>query len=225
MDVMTSKARRARVTTIEDESDIARGVRSLKRRCPVMRRIHAATGDPPLRRRSPGFEGLGRIIVGQQVSVASANAIWARCQASITPFAPQKVIELSDDDLRAAGLSRPKMRTLRAISTAVVEDGLDLVGFGGADDAGIHEALCTIKGVGPWTADIYLMFCLGRPDAFAPGDLALQVAAQHAFDLSERPSANELFDLAEIWRPWRGVSARMLWAYHHVLKNGPSQPV
>jgi DNA-3-methyladenine glycosylase II len=225
MNGMTSRARRPRATTIEDESDIARGVRSLKRRCPVMRRIHTATGDPPLRRRPPGFEGLGRIIIGQQVSVASANAIWARCQASITPFAPQTVIELSDDHLRAAGLSRPKMRTLRAISTAVVEDGLDLVGFGGADDAGIHEALCAIKGVGPWTADIYLMFCLGRPDAFAPGDLALQVAAQHAFDLSERPSANELFDLAESWRPWRGVSARMLWAYHHVLKNRASQPM
>lgn len=190
-----------------------------------MRRVHDAAGDPPLRRRQPGFEGLARIIVGQQVSVASANAIWARCEEHIRPLTPDAVIGMSDDALRAAGLSRPKVKTLRAISEAVRDGGLDLVTFGGADDEGIREALCSVKGIGPWTADIYLMFCLGRPDAFAPGDLALQVAAQHAFDLDQRPAPEKLAEMAEAWRPWRGVSARLLWAYHKVIKDRAAQPL
>jgi len=200
------------------------GVRSLRRKCAVMRRVHDATGNPPLRRRAPGFEGFARIIVGQQVSVASANAIWARCVDTIVPLDAPTVARLDDDTLRSAGLSRPKVRTLRAISAAV-GDGLDLTDFGAANDAEIHEALCTVKGIGPWTADVYLMFCLGRRDAFAPGDLALQVAAQHAFDLSHRPDAGELQELAEAWRPWRGVSARLLWAYHQVVKDRAGQPI
>lgn len=222
---MTSPRRRKPTTCIETEDDIARGIRSLRRKCPVMRRVHSATGAPPLRRRPPGFESLARIIVGQQVSVASANAIWSRCVDTFVPFTAESVLSASEEDHRAAGLSRPKQRTLRAIGTAVVDDGLDLTDFGALDDSGIRDVLCAIKGVGPWTADIYLMFCLGRPDAFAAGDLALQVAAQHAFELAERPTPQELEELAEAWRPWRGVSALLLWAFYRVVKERSGQPL
>jgi len=222
---MPAKRSRSSTPIITSDEDIAKGVKALRRRCHVMRRVHDAAGTPPLRRRPPGFPGLARIIVGQQVSVASANAIWERCLLAIDPFTPATVAALGDPDLRAAGLSAPKIRTLRAVSEAVLDRGLDLEGFGGADDEAIHAALCEVKGIGPWTADIYLMFCLGRPDAFAAGDLALQVAAQHAFELAERPKPDELLALAEIWRPWRGVSARLLWAYYAVMKERAALPV
>ncbi|MCB1509376.1 MAG: DNA-3-methyladenine glycosylase 2 family protein [Hyphomicrobiaceae bacterium] len=216
---------RAPVTAIESEDDIRRGVRSLRRKCKVMRRVHDATGDPPLRRRPGGFEGLARIIVGQQVSVASANAIWARCAANIAPFTPATVDRMEDEALRACGLSSPKVRTLRAVAGAILEGSLPIDTLAAAREEDIQAQLCAVKGIGPWTADIYLMFCLGKPDAFAPGDLALQVAAQHAFALDERPGPDALLEMAQAWRPWRGVSARLLWAYHKVIKDRSAQPI
>lgn len=216
---------RAPAVSIETEDDIRKGVRALRRKCPVMRRVHDATGDPPLRRRAAGFEGLARIIVGQQVSVASANAIWARCTAGITPFAPETVSGLDDDALRACGLSGPKIRTLRSVTAAILDGSLPIDRLAMAREDDIHAQLCAVKGIGPWTADIYLMFCLGKPDAFAPGDLALQVAAQHAFGLEDRPGPDVLSEMAEAWRPWRGVSARLLWAYHKVVKDRSAQPI
>lgn len=204
------------------EDDIARGVRSLRRRCAIMRRVHKAAGDPPLRLREPGFQGLARIVVGQQLSVASAGAIWAKCTAAIHPMSAAEVARLDDAALKACGLSAPKVRTLRAVARAVLDDGLDLEGAGALPEEALREALISIHGVGPWTADIFQMFCLGRADAFAPGDLALQIAAQYAFELDDRPSAAELEALAEVWRPWRSVSARLLWAYYAVVKQGRS---
>jgi len=204
------------------EDDIARGVRSLRRRCAIMRRVHKAAGDPPLRLREPGFQGLARIVVGQQLSVASAGAIWAKCTAAIQPMSAAEVARLDDAALKACGLSAPKVRTLRAVARAVLDDGLDLEGAGALREEALREALISIHGVGPWTADIFQMFCLGRADAFAPGDLALQIAAQYAFELDDRPSAAELEALAEVWRPWRSVSARLLWAYYAVVKQGRS---
>ena len=183
-----------------------------------MRKVHDLAGHPPLRRREAGFEGLARIIVGQQLSVASAAAIWTRTFALIQPFAPERLLALSDADLATAGLSRPKIRTLRAISQACV-DGLDLADLSSATDEEVHERLTQVNGIGPWTADIFLMFCLGRADAWASGDLALQIAAQHAFGLETRPTRDELEALAERWRPWRGVAARLLWAYYAVTKE------
>lgn len=182
-----------------------------------MRRAHDLTGHPPLRRRAAGFEGIARIIVAQQVSVASANAIWARFEAAAQPMSATTVAAMTDDDMRGAGLSRPKVRTLRAVSHAVTA-GLDLENLNALDDAQVHEALTAISGIGPWTADIFLLFNLGRADAFARGDLALQVAAQMLMGLDERPTADELLLIAERWRPWRGVAARLLWAYYAVAK-------
>ncbi|MFZ4808857.1 MAG: DNA-3-methyladenine glycosylase family protein [Hyphomicrobiaceae bacterium] len=203
---------------IASDDDVAAGVRALRRKCTVMRRIHETTGHPPLRRREPGFEGLARIIVGQQLSIASAAAIWGRLAAAY-PGLPAAAITGADDaDLRALGLSRPKIRTLRAAAEAV-SAGLDLQDLGSAGEVEIHDRLTAINGIGPWTADIFIMFCLGRADGFAAGDLALQIAAQHAYDLSERPSPAELLALADRWRPWRGVAARLLWAYYPTIRK------
>src|SRR5262245_481305 len=183
-----------------------------------MRRVHDLTGLPPLRRRPAGFEGLARVIVGQQLSVARASAIWQRTAAACVPFEPRVMLALAEEDLSGAGLSRPKIRTLRAIAEACTR-GLDLTGLERASDAAIHAALTAVTGIGPWTADVYIMFCLGRADGWAPGDLALQLAAQHALELPRRPDKQEMLELAERWRPWRGVAARLLWAYYAARKQ------
>ncbi len=216
---MTTKRTPRQPNTIDCEADILKGIRSLRRRCEVMRKVHDATGLPPLRRREPGFEGLARIIVGQQLSVASAAAIWSRCETTIAPMRAETVAELDDEALRGAGLSRPKIRTLRAISDAVIHHGLELQALTRLSDEEVHTALTAVPGIGPWTADIFLLACLGRPDAFAAGDLALQIAAQYAFELDDRPNAKELLERAETWRPWRSVSARLLWSYYKVVKD------
>jgi DNA-3-methyladenine glycosylase II len=202
---------------IATEADIRAGVKALRRKCATIRHVHDTAGDPPLRRRPAGFEGLARVIVGQQLSTASATAIWERTAAACRPFEPAAILRLTDQQLAGAGLSRAKIRTLRAIATACA-DGLDLVALDSASNDEIHSALTAVVGIGPWTADIYIMFCLGRADAWAPGDLALQIAMQRAFALAARPGNDEMMTLAERWRPWRGVAARLLWAYYAAVK-------
>lgn len=216
-----SQSKRA-LKVIECDADVQAGIEALRRKCPIVQRMHDLAGYPPLRRRAAGFEGLARIIVGQQVSVASATAIWERTFKTVQPFDAAILLSTSEVDLRRAGLSRPKVRTLTAIARAIAEAGLDLGALEHLNDEEVHEALTRISGVGPWTADIFLMFCIGRADCFAAGDLALQVAAQMAMNLDERPSAQELLEIAERWRPWRGVAARMLWAYYKVAKEARS---
>ena len=210
---------------IESLDDVAVGVRALRRSCPIMRRVHDVAGLPPLRRRPGGIAGLARIIVGQQLSTASAGAIWGRLEALLSPLTAEALLEETDEALKGCGLSAPKIRTLRAIARAIAHEGLDLDALPSLDDTAVHEALCAVKGIGPWTADIYIMFCLGRADAFAPGDLALQVAAGHAAGLEARPGADELLAMAERWRPWRGVAARLLWAYYPHMKRGQGAPM
>jgi DNA-3-methyladenine glycosylase II len=214
--VANTKSRAHRI--IETDADVRDGVRALRRKCATMRHVHDTAGDPPLRRRMAGFEGLSRIIVGQQLSVASATAIWTRTALACQPFEPQVLLGLKDKPLVAAGLSRGKIRTLRAIADSC-SNGLDLTRLDGASDEEVHAALTEIVGVGPWTADIYIMFCLGRADGWAPGDLALQIAAQKALALDERPSIVGMMELAERWRPWRSVAARLLWAYYAATKT------
>jgi DNA-3-methyladenine glycosylase II len=181
-------------------------------------RLIATGGRPPLRRREPGFAGLAAIIVSQQVSVASAAAIFGRLQARLAPLEAAQIAGASEDDLRACGLSNGKIRALRALAQAVLGGGLDLGGLGDLDAEDAHKALVAVKGVGPWTADIFLLFCLGHPDAFPAGDLALQEAAKLALNLKRRPDAARLERIAERWRPLRGVAARMLWAYYRGVK-------
>jgi DNA-3-methyladenine glycosylase II len=119
-------------------------------------------------------------------------------------------------------LSNAKLRALRAVAHAIAEDGLDLVGLGALDAEDAHNTLVAVKGVGPWTADVFLLFCLGHPDAFPAGDVALQEAAKLALSLKRRPDAERLERIAERWRPLRGVAARMLWAYYRARKEGRS---
>ena len=179
-----------------------------------MARLHAMTGDPPLRRHPPGFPGLARVILGQQLSIASAAAIWGRLEASLDPFTPEAYLALTDADLRAAGLSAAKVITLRRVARATLDGSLDFDALGDAPDETVHAELTKLKGIGPWTADSYLMFSLGRADAWSPGDLALQLAVKDALRLEARPGPAAMVEIAEAWRPWRGIAARLLWSYY-----------
>lgn len=204
---------------IESEADIAAGVKALRRKCEYMRRVHDLVGNPPLRRHTAGFPGLARIVVGQQLSIASASAIWARVQAAVDPLEPERLLSLDDDQMRALGLSRSKILTLRSLASALANGEVDIEALDQADDATVHEVLTGLRGFGPWSADIYIMFCLGRRDGFACGDLALQEAARLAMGLKTRPSAAELLEISARWQPWRGVAARLLWAHYAVAKK------
>jgi DNA-3-methyladenine glycosylase II len=205
---------------IADEAALHEAAERLRAKHPeLVERLTATGGKPPLRRREPGFAGLAAIIVSQQVSVASATAIFGRLQARVVPLEAAEIAKATEDDLRACGLSTAKIRALRALAQAVAEGGLDLEGLSGLDAEDAHRALVAVKGVGPWTADIFLLFCLGHPDAFPAGDLALQEAAKLALNLKRRPDAARLERIAERWRPLRGVAARMLWAYYRGVKT------
>ena len=204
---------------VESEADLIAAVSALTRTCPFMRTIETTAGLPALRRNPPGFAGLCRIVVFQQVSTASGTAIWTRVLAGIQPFTAPALLTLTEDDLRGLGLSRPKVRTLRALAEAIVAGAIDLDDLAAHPDATIREKLVGLHGIGPWTADIFLMFNLGRADAFASGDLALQEAARMGLDLDARPDAQALEQIAERWRPWRAVAALMLWNYYRVAKQ------
>ena len=172
------------------------------------------TGPLPLRRQPDGFTALLDAIVGQQVSVASANAIWRRLEAAgLTDMAAMSTA--SDDVLRAAGLSRQKARYGRALAVA----GIDFNGLRDVPDPVVIATLIAVPGIGHWTAEIYAMFALGRADVFAPGDLALQEAARLLFGLETRPTEKALRSMAQAWSPWRAVAARALWAYYHIAKS------
>jgi DNA-3-methyladenine glycosylase II len=172
------------------------------------------TGPLPLRRKLDGFAELLSAIVSQQVSVASARAIWGRMKhAGLTD--PGKVMDTTDEDLRAIGLSRQKVKYARALADADIDfNALRTV----ANDDVINT-LVQVRGVGAWTAEIYAMFSLGRADVFAPGDLALQEAAHLLFELPGRPKERALRKMAEDWSPWRSVAARLLFSYYHVAKS------
>lgn len=204
---------------IETDDDLTEGLRYLGRVDPQLRIAIAKSGPLRLRRREPGLEGLLSIIVSQQLSVASAAAIWTRVKARFAPFEPALLLATGEADFRACGLSAPKIRTIQSISHSLTHAELDLGELAqlSADEA--HTSLCKVKGIGPWTADIYLMFCLGHADAFASGDLALQEALKIAYGLEHRPTPKQLLAHAELWRPWRSVAARLLWAYYKVAKS------
>ena len=211
-------------TLLETDAVLKRGLTALVKADPVMARLAAEGVTPQLRKRPPGFEGLAWIVVGQQVSTASAAAIWERLRAILDPATPEIFLRLSDEDLRAAGLSAGKVCTLRTVATEIMEGQLPLDELQDyrADEA--HGLLTRVKGIGPWTADVYLLFCLGHPDAFPSGDLAVQEAARLAYGLEQRPDAKALTVLAERWRPWRGVAAKVLWAYYRVIKAREGAP-
>ena len=204
---------------IHTDADLDTAMASLIKADPRWRTALAAAGRPALRRRADGFAGLASIVVSQQLSTASAKAIWGRLEAALDPITPQAVRRARTAKLARAGLSAPKIRTLKAIARAIDQGDLDLAALGAlpADEA--HARLTAIHGIGPWTADIYLLFCLGHGDAWPAGDLALQEAARLLLGLRARPSSRDMGPLAESWRPWRGAAACMLWTYYRAAKQ------
>jgi DNA-3-methyladenine glycosylase II len=196
------------------EACVAEGAAWLAAREPRFARALELTGPLPLRRRPDGFPALLDAIVSQQVSVASARSIWARLEAAGLCEA-EAIAAAGEEALRAAGLSRQKIRYAKALALA----GLDFPGLRVAPTRDVIARLVALPGVGNWTAEIYAMFSLGRADVFAPGDLALQEAARSLFELDARPPERQFRDMAEAWSPWRSVAARLLWAYYRVDKS------
>lgn len=208
------------MTVIADETDIQRGVDHLRQICPHMRMIAETCGPPPLRWREHGFSGLVTTITGQQLSVSSANAIRAKMDAQLGEITPDRLAAASEDELRACGLSGPKIKTLRALSEAITSGSLPFDRLADMPVEEAHAAMIKVHGIGPWTAEVYMMFCLGVPDIFAPADLALQEGAKLAMGLETRPTTKQMAEIATRWQPWRAVAARMLWAYYgHVKKR------
>ena len=207
-------------SALADDAAFAAGMAALVAIDPAfMARLDAVATRPALRRREPGFEGLCAIIVSQPVSPPRATALFAKVKAGFPALDAAAIAAATETDLRVCGLSGPKQRTLRAIAAAVTEGQLDFDALARCDADAAHAALCAIKGVGPWTADVFLLFCLGHADAFPAGDLALQEGAKLALDLAERPDAKALTLLAERWRPLRGVAAHCLWAYYGAARR------
>lgn len=197
---------------------------------PRLKPIAEKAGSFALRQREAGYAGLCAIVCGQQLSTASAAAIRDRLFKAFDPFHHDTVRKARTDKLKRLGLSAPKIKAIREIGHALSKGQIDLVAVGAMDADDAHAALTALHGVGPWTADIYLLFCLGHADAFPAGDLAVQESARIAFNLRKRPDAKALTKMAEAWRPWRGVAAHLLWAHYHVVKRRegislqPAQP-
>lgn len=210
---------------IETPDDIKAGIEALLRLDPRLAPVVAMAGEVPLRRSAPGFASLAGIVIAQQVSRASADAMSVRLAALVDPLDAAGVIAGGEEMLRAAGLSRAKQATLLAIARAELEGGLDLRRLAG-DDAGAAIArLTALRGIGPWTAEVYLLFCAGHADVFPARDVALQSAVGHAFSIAPRPAEKALSALAESWAPWRGVAARLFWAYYRHMHGRDAAPM
>ncbi len=207
------------VRRIDHADDIAAGLAALAQADPRLGSVIAVAGEVPLRRSPAGFESLTSIVVAQQISKAAADTIESRLRRLVDPLTPAKLIEAGEEAMREAGLSRPKQRTLTAIARAVLDGGVDL------DAACDYEAgeaiahLTAIHGIGTWTAEIYLLFCAGHPDIFPARDVALQSAVATGLGLAARPTEKELIRTAEAWSPWRGVAARLFWAFYRETKG------
>ena len=210
---------------LHTEADLQAGLAKLIAADPRLEPVAAKAGAFGLRRREAGFPGLCAIVCGQQLSTASGAAIRSRLFAAFDPFHHDAIRRARADKLKRLGLSAPKIRSIREIGKAVAEGSIDLTAVGNMDADEAHAALTALHGIGPWTADIYLLFCLGHADAFPSGDLAVQESARIAFGLRKRPDPKALTKMAEAWRPWRGVAAHLLWAYYHAVKKRDVVPV
>jgi DNA-3-methyladenine glycosylase II len=204
---------------LHTEDDLQAGLAELIKLDPRLAEVAGLAGHFSLRRREGGYAGLCAIVCGQQLSVASAAAIRERLFAAFEPFHPDAVRLARTDKLKRLGLSNAKIKSIKEIGRAVGTGAIDLTAVGEMDADAAHALLTALHGVGPWTADIYLLFCLGHADAFPAGDLAVQEAARIALRLRKRPDAKGLTKIAEVWRPWRGVAAHLMWAYYHVVKK------
>lgn len=204
----------SQIRSFTGDEDFTAAIQQLAAKYPYFDRIIDLCGMPKLQRRDAGFAALLQIMTTQQLSVAAADRIWQRlCDCGADN--PETLSKLDNDTLRLCGLSAGKITYARALLAA----NLDHQALLQLDDTALRQTLLAIKGIGPWSVDIYLLFCLARADAFAPGDLAIQEAARHLLDLPQRPDARQLTAIAEPWKPWRGAAARLLWHYYRHIKG------
>ncbi|MCO5132523.1 MAG: DNA-3-methyladenine glycosylase 2 family protein [Xanthobacteraceae bacterium] len=203
---------------LNSQADLEDAMALLVRQDPRLAPILDQAGMPALRRREPGFAGLAAIVCGQQLSTASAAAIWGRLTAAYDPFHHDAIRKARADRLGRLGLSAAKIRTLKAIAAELAGERLNLDVLAEEDADAAHHTLTALHGIGPWTADVYLLFCLGHGDAWPAGDLAVQEAVRIGLGLKARPTVKEMIPIAEPWRPARGAAAHLWWAYYKVVK-------
>lgn len=201
-----------------DEPRLHEGMDFLAQLDPRFAEARTLYGDPPLRSVEEGFSALLRSIIGQQVSVHAARSIWDRVATAVNPVTPENLLRLADEELRACGLSNNKLKFARALALDTVERRIVFEDLPHLDDETVVATLTQAKGVGRWTAEIYMMFALGRPDVMPANDLGLIVAAQHLLKLRQRPEPERLMKLSKPWQPWRSVAALFLW---HFRRNMP----
>jgi DNA-3-methyladenine glycosylase II len=202
-----------------DAANLKKAMRHLAKVDPDLGRAIKEVGHPELRIVPSGFGGLMRSICGQQISVHAARSIWLRLEAAVPSMEPADFLKLTDEDLRAVGFSGSKMKYGRSLATDIVEGRISFDTLHTLDDAAAIKMLTQAKGIGPWTAEIYLMFAHGRPDIMPSLDLGLWVAAQHLKKLRTRPTPERLLKLAEQWRPWRSAAALLLWHYRRNMPD------
>jgi DNA-3-methyladenine glycosylase II len=196
------------------QATLAEGLQYLSERDADLAQVLADLGAPPMWSREPGFPSLIHIILEQQVSLASAKAAFNRLLAVASPLTPQRFLELDDASLKSIGFSRQKTIYSRLLAESIAQGRLSLDILETMDDETARSALLQIKGIGPWTADIYLLMALQRPDVWPSGDLALARAVQVVKRLSFHPSTIQLNEIAQLWQPWRAVAARLLWHFY-----------
>jgi DNA-3-methyladenine glycosylase II len=204
---------------LNTQVDLEDAVTALVSLDPRLKPVLELTGMPALRRREPGFAGLAAIVCGQQLSVASAAAIWGRVSTAFDPFHHDAVRRARADRLGRLGLSAAKIKTLKNLARELTAERLNLDVLAEEDADAAHHTLTALPGIGPWTADVYLLFCLGHGDAWPAGDLAVQEAVKIGLGLKTRPTPKQMAPLAEPWRPLRGAAAHLWWAYYKVLKR------
>jgi DNA-3-methyladenine glycosylase II len=203
---------------LKNQADLDSAIHALVKQDPRLKAILERTGMPALRQREPGFAGLAAIITGQQVSTASAAAIWGRVSAAFDPFHHDALRRARADRLGKLGLSGAKIKTLKNLARELAAERLNLEVLAEEDADAAHNTLTKLHGIGPWTADVYLLFCLGHGDAWPAGDVAIQEAVKVGLSLKTRPTAKQMTPLGEPWRPLRGAAAHLWWAYYKVLK-------
>ena len=210
---------------IETLDHIAEGLDALCLADRRLRDVRAVAGAVPLRLVKPGFASLVSIIVSQQVSRASADAILGRFLKIVDPLTPANLLASGETVFREAGFSRPKQKAVLAVAEAVADDGLDLDALCLLDAGEAMTRLTSVHGIGRWTAEVYLLFAAGHPDIFPARDVALQAAVGHALGLEARPDEKVLIGIAESWTPWRGVAARLFWSYYRAMRGREAVPL
>jgi DNA-3-methyladenine glycosylase II len=204
---------------LDTQADLEDAVAALVAQDRRLKPILEIAGMPALRRRDPGFAGLAAIICGQQLSTASAAAIWARVSSAFDPFDHHALRRARADRLGRLGLSAAKIKTLKNLAREIASERLNLDVLANEDADAAHNTLTSLHGIGPWTADVYLLFCLGHGDAWPAGDLAVQEAVKIGLGLKTRPTAQQMAPLAEPWRPLRGAAAHLWWSYYRAIKK------